>query len=226
MFTITLLIWQKNYPEDIESDDASTTTTTINDTDYNDTDVPSQQSDTDTSGTTTRSMSLPRLSGPTIRLHPEGTQSPSSSSSKSSLNKEKLKDKLMTRHDRDIFSTYLPLNFFPVSCGDKTRFSELCSQFGWHDSHLIQKGSLLPNGLQPEMGAQVSTWEGCPDEKTIQEMLRNVELRLTSDRSFSHGNYNNLFLVDRDAMQRFDKFCDARNDRDIFFFLLDWDIYF
>ena len=225
MFTITIPIWQKYYPEDVQSDDASTTTTTINDTDYNDTDVPSQRSDTDTSGTTTRSMSLPRLSGTTIRLPPEGAPSPSSSSS--SPNKEKLEDKLMIRHDRDMFSTYLPLNFFPVSCGDKTRFSELCSQFGWHDSHLIQKGSLLPKGLQPEMGAQVNTWEGCPDEK-VQKMLRNLEHCLTNTMRFgrfSHGNYNNFFLVGRDDMQRFDKFCDAKNDRDIFFFMLDLDIY-
>ena len=190
MSTITLPIWQKYYPEDIQSDDASTTTTTINDTDYTDTDLPSQRSDTDTSGTTTRSMSLPRPPGTTIRLPAEGTPSPSSSSS--SLNKEKLKDKLM--HDRDTFSTYLPLNFFPVSCGDKTRFSELCSQFGWHDSHLIQKGSLLPKGLQPEMGAQLRTWEGCPDEKTIQKILSNLELWDNNFFEFTHGNYNDNFF--------------------------------
>ena len=64
MSTTTSPIWQKDTsPEDIESNGASTTATTINDSDDNGTAVPSQrqQSDTDTSGTTTQNMSLPRL---------------------------------------------------------------------------------------------------------------------------------------------------------------------
>ena len=182
MSTITSPIWQKDTsPEDIESDDTSTaTTTTINDTEINDTDVPSQrqQSDTDTSGTTTRNMSLPRPSGPTIRLPPEGTPSPSSSSLQSCLNEEKLKDKLRTRHmhDQRTFLSYLPENFFLVGRGDINRFSEVCSQYGWHNSYLIQLGSLLPNGRQAEMGAHVGTSQSSLNERKLQEELRTMEV--------------------------------------------------
>ena len=219
MSTTTSSLWQKyTSPEDIENDDASTTTTNINDSDDNDTDVPSQQSDSDTSGTTTRSMSLPRLSGPTIRLPPERPPSPSSSSSQSSLNEEKLKDKLRTRHDQHTFLTYLPENFFLVDHGDIKRFSELCSQCGWDDSYLIQLGSPLPNGLQTEMGAHVSTSQSSVNERKLQEELRTMELRLKSlnDSTFMGGDYNKCFLVDRSDMKRFGEFCDAQNDRDVF----------
>ena len=189
-------IWQKHTsPEDIEGDDASTTTTTINNIDDNDTDVPSQQSDTDTSGTTTRSMSPPRLSGPTIRLPPEGTPSPSFSSSQSSLTEEKLKDKLSTREDQHSFLYYLPENFFRVDRGDIKRFSELCGQCGWADTYLIQLGSLLPSGPQTAMGTHVSTSQGSLNERKLQDELRTTELSLKylNDRTFMGGDYNNFF---------------------------------
>ena len=37
------------------------------------------------------------------------------------------------------------------------------------------------------------------------------------------GDYNNFVLVDRSDMKRFGEFCDAQNDRGVFFSHLDWD---
>ena len=121
----------------IESDDASTTTMTIhdwrasiNDSDDNDTDVPSQQSN-DTSGMTTRSMSLPRPSGPTIRLPPEGTRSPTSNSLQSSVdsprNEEKLGEKLMTRLRQCVFLDALPGSSLAINCGKLWRHETIRS---------------------------------------------------------------------------------------------------
>ena len=197
MSAITLPIGQKDtYPEDIESDDASTTTTTINDSDDNDTDVPSQQSN-DTSGMTTQSMSLPRPSGPTIRLPPEGTRSPTSSSLQSSvdssLNEEKLDEKLITRLRQRVFLGALPESSLAINCGDVKRFGELCDLHGDGSyTFLIQLGS-LPKGRQFKMGAHFGTSHSSLNERKLQEKLNAVELSLKAWDDYSGGDCNHFF---------------------------------
>ena len=89
---------------------------------------------------------------------------------------------------------------------------------------------MLPNGLQPGMGARVSTSQRSSSfERKLQKALRTMELRLNSlnDRSFFRGTYNTFYLVGHNDMEHIDKFCDIHvhkreNDRDIFFVQLDW----